>query len=223
MLLSAIGMQHPSGVEREYLLDLLWPARDSTSAGHSLNSLVCTLHRQLGDAIGGAAPVILAEGRYHLNSDAGVGLDIACFTELIDRGAREHRAGHQQASISSTREALTLYRGDLTASEDIPSIILRERMRTLYLSALVRLADHAFAERDYLGCLDYTTQLLANDPYREDAHRLVMRCFVRRGERSQALRQYQLCADILRQEFDAIPEPETTQLYDTVRLNPDHV
>jgi DNA-binding SARP family transcriptional activator len=62
--------------------------------------------------------------------------------------------------------------------------------------------------------------MLASDPCREDAHRLVMRCYVRLGERAQALRQYQLCKQILRAEYDVAPEDATTALYDRVRLEP---
>ena len=73
---------------------------------------------------------------------------------------------------------------------------------------------------DYTGCLSHARRLLANDPCREDAYRLMMRCYVRLGERAQALRQYRLCQTILRTEFDAVPEPATTALFDQIRLDP---
>ena len=63
-------------------------------------------------------------------------------------------------------------------------------------------------------------RLLDGDPCREDAHRLVMRCHVRRGERAQALRHYLLCQQILRAEFDAAPEPATDALFEQARLDP---
>ncbi len=218
MLLRELGWQHPAGVERERLLEQLWPASSTAAAGHSVNSLVHDLRRLLGDAIDGAAPVVLSEGCYHLNSDAGVGLDITCFDELVARSAREERAGDHDAAMTSARRAVRLYRGDLAIDGDVAAIIQRERLRTLYLSALARLAGDAFGRGDDAACLGYTLELLANDPCREDAHRLVMRCHLRRGERSQALRQYRLCAEILQREFDAVPEPETTALYDAIRL-----
>lgn len=77
-----------------------------------------------------------------------------------------------------------------------------------------------FKVTDYAVSLRYSQLLLTLDPYREDAHRLAMRCYVRRGERSQALRQYRLCVHALRAEFDAAPEPATTALFDEVRANP---
>ncbi|NTU64270.1 MAG: alpha/beta hydrolase, partial [Chloroflexi bacterium] len=66
----------------------------------------------------------------------------------------------------------------------------------------------------------YASRLLTVDPCREDAHRLAMRCYARRGERAQALRQYQVCETVLRSEFDAVPEPATRQLFDQIRLSP---
>ena len=47
-----------------------------------------------------------------------------------------------------------------------------------------------------------------------------MRCYVRRGERAAALRHYGVCAQILRAEFDAAPEPATTALYEQIRRQP---
>lgn len=220
LLLRELGWQHPAGVERERLLELLWPDSSTAAAGHSVNSLIHALRRTLGDAIDDAAPVVLSEGRYHLNTAAGVGLDLACFDELVARSAREERAGDHDAAMASARRAVLLYRGDLAVDGDIAAIIQRERLRTLYLSALARLAGDAFRRGDDAACLGYTLELLVNDPCREDAHRLVMRCHLRRGERSQALRQYRLCAEILRREFDAVPEPETAALYDAIRLDP---
>jgi Flp pilus assembly protein TadB len=43
------------------------------------------------------------------------------------------------------------------------------------------------------------------------------------GQRVQALRQYQLCERLLRQTFDAVPEPATRALFDRLRLDPEGV
>ncbi len=56
-------------------------------------------------------------------------------------------------------------------------------------------------------------------PCREDAYRMLMRCYIRRGERAAALNLYRRCVDILRAEFDAVPEPTTTALFEQIRLD----
>jgi DNA-binding SARP family transcriptional activator len=66
----------------------------------------------------------------------------------------------------------------------------------------------------------HALDLLRHDPCREDAHRMAMRCYVRQGERAQALRQYRLCREVLAIEFEAAPEPATESLYELVRLDP---
>jgi hypothetical protein len=50
-----------------------------------------------------------------------------------------------------------------------------------------------------------------------------MRCYVRRGERAQALRQFRICESVLRTEFNAPPEPATLALFERVRLTPAEV
>src|SRR2546430_12083817 len=57
-LLCALGVRYRDRVPRDVLLAILWPDGDPALAGQSLNSLVHTLHKHLGDAIGGAAPVL---------------------------------------------------------------------------------------------------------------------------------------------------------------------
>src|SRR5438067_11315163 len=86
---------------------------------------------------------------------------------------------------------------------DVQALVERERLLACHLTVLAWLADYAYGEQDYTACLDYAGRLLGHDPCREDAHRLIMRCYVRRGERAQALHQYRLCAEILRAQFAA--------------------
>jgi DNA-binding SARP family transcriptional activator len=45
----------------------------------------------------------------------------------------------------------------------------------------------------------------------------MMRCYLARGERTQALRQYRLCQQFLQAELETEPEPATTLLYETAR------
>ena len=76
---------------------------------------------------------------------------------------------------------------------------------------------------DFDACLAYASDVLAHEPCREDAHRFLMRYYLRRGQRAQALRQYRLCEAILRSELDVEPEEATTCLFDQVRTRPNLV
>jgi DNA-binding SARP family transcriptional activator len=219
-LLAELALRADAGAPRDELLTTLWPASDLSLAGHSLNELVSSLHRQFSDVLEGDGPVIRRAGRYALNLAAGVGLDIAAFEDAADRGDASLRAGDVEATRRAYEEASRLYRGDLCIAGEVRHVVDRERLRMRYLSLQSALADSLFADSDYRGALERSLDLLAHDPCREDAHRLAIRCHVRLGERAQALRQYQLCRTILRAEFEAEPEDATTDLYHLVRLDP---
>jgi DNA-binding SARP family transcriptional activator len=219
-LLSALALHSDYCLSREGLLGLLWPNTSSELAVQSLNSLVYTLHKRLGDAIGGAAPVLHVDGYYQLNVEAGVGVDVARFDVLARMGDQQANGGSRSAAAAAYDRAVHWYRGDLCVGSDLHAVLERERLRARYLALLTHLADYHFSEGNYAACLDYAQRLLDKDPCREDAHRLIMRCYMRRGERAQALRQYRLCRDILRAEFDAVPELATIALYDQMRLDP---
>ncbi len=222
-LLAQLALQHDRRVPRERLVQALWPTSDLSLGSNSLNNLVHNLHKFLSPALQGAPPVLHEDGYYRLNIEAGIGVDVASFDCLIDTGDRHSRAGDMQAAVRAYRQAADLYRNDLFLAADAQTIVERERLRARYLTVLTQLADHYFRSSDYSTCLDYIWKLLARDPYREDAHRLVMRCYVRRGERAAALHQYQVCADLLRAEFDAAPEPATHALFEQIRVEPDEV
>jgi DNA-binding SARP family transcriptional activator len=222
-LLSSLALDQNYAASRETLLNTLWPDTDASLAGQSLNSLVHSLRKQLGDPLGGASPVLYADGYYHLNVAAGIGIDVRWFCDLVNAGEQCVRSGQPLDALECYRCAARLYRGDLCAANDVQALVEREHLRAQYLSLLAHLADHHFDLIEYDHCLEYASRLLTVDPCREDAHRLAMRCYARRGERAQALRQYQVCETVLRSEFDVAPEPATQQLFDQIRLSPTSV
>ncbi len=212
----AVAPSH--ALAREAVLEAVWPDIELNLAAKSLYSLTYQLHKLLGDQLAGAAPVIQTDGFYRLNTEAGVGLDTVWFESLALMGEQQAHAGDRAAAIQTYLNAIDLYHGDLIVSANAHALIAREFLRSRYLTLLAHLADESFADGHYLESLNYATRLLSVDPCREDAHRLIMRCHVQRGERAQALHQYQLCKHLLATEYEAIPETATTELYNRIRL-----
>jgi DNA-binding SARP family transcriptional activator len=222
-LISMMALRYRIGAPRETILALLWPNQNIALANQSLNSLIHGVRKQLSSALDGRPPLLYVGGCYLLNSEAGIAIDLAYFDTFAHKGDQLLREGDEGAAMTSYCEAVRLYRGDFSGATDIHAAVERERLRATYLTMLVRLADYHYSRAEYSAALDYVQRVLASDPCREDAYRLLMRCYVRLGERTQALRQYQLCADLLQTEFDAAPEPLTSALYDQVRHRPDQV
>jgi DNA-binding SARP family transcriptional activator len=208
---------------REFLLETLWPCTERSLASQSLNSLIHDLRKLFRPWLAGVALILYENGSYRLNLDAGVSVDIAVFENLVKIGESEKVSGNTDASILAFSRAIQMYDGDLTVGTDVQGIVERERLRSMYLTLLSNLADEHYQIGDYRACLNLAHQLLARDPCREDAYRTLMRCYVKAGERAQALRQYRLCEEILNSEFDAVPEPATRALYDQIRSNPEMI
>ena len=224
-LLVHLGLAGIRGVPRTALLQAIWPDTEPALAGQALNSLVHGLKQLLGDALRGAEPVVPAAGQYRLNAAAGVAVDVDQFQALVAEGERLFRARETSAATTAYERAARVYGGDLSlvAGKSGRVALERERLRATHRRVLIRLADEAFTRGAFDSALAYALALLEHDPCREDAHRLVMRCYVRLGERSEAMRHYATARYILRTELDAEPEPATTALFEQVRLNPSAV
>lgn len=218
--LTYLAMRRGESITRELLLNALWPDYDAGHAGQSLNSLVYSVQKLFEEKHTGVTPVVQANGYYRLNENAGVSVDVALFSAQADLGDRLVREGASAGAAQGYERAAAYYQGDLCASSDVNALLEREYLRARYLGVLAWLADYHYGLHNYQAALQYARLLLASDACREDAHRLTMRCYVRSGQRAQALRQYQLCKTILLDEFDAQPEPATATLYEQVRLDP---
>jgi DNA-binding SARP family transcriptional activator len=219
-LMGQLALRSPDGLLRESLIGLLWPETEIALATQSLNTLVYSMHRLLGDALEGLQPVLVQAGMYVLNVDAGVEIDIIAFETAARDGDRLAGLGSRTGAVASYCQAVALYAGDLAFGSDILALVERERLRSRYLLVLARLADLYFDGLEFERALECALDLLSHDPCREDAHRMAMRCFVRLGVRSQGLRQYRTCCEVLALEFGAVPERATKSLYELIRLDP---
>src|SRR5579859_2090864 len=88
-LLGRLGTQFDHRVPCTALSDLLWPASESALAHQSLNSLIYSIHKLIGNALGGAAVILHEDGYYRLNMEAGVSVDIASFDAWADTGDQQ--------------------------------------------------------------------------------------------------------------------------------------
>jgi DNA-binding SARP family transcriptional activator len=216
-LLGYLAVRRDQLVPRDTLLGTLWPTIDLDLAADSLNSLAYRLRKLCEpDHI---EIVSRQHGGYRLNRGQAVQVDVDAFDTRADAGDCHYRAGEAESATRAYQDCVSLYQGDLAVNADVYAVVERERLRVRYLGILARLADDAYQACNYVAALGYVLKLLASEPCREDAHRLAMRCYLRLGERAQALRQFQLCQQVLRAEFNAQPESASLELFEQIRLN----
>ena len=215
-LLKLLLAAHPAAVPAPRLMDALWPGVEEELARQRLHTAISDLRRTLRAAAPERASLVVSQGgAYGLDPQAAVWIDVQEFDRAWRTAQQYAQVGRQDEAEETLRQAVALYRGEYLEEdvyEDWPTE-QRERLKSAYLTLLTRLCQWAFAAQDYEGCLSWGRLTLECDPCREDAHRLLMRCYSRLGQRATALRQYRQCVDALRRGLDALPEPETEELH----------
>jgi len=204
-LLAYLALFPGRAYHRDTLATLLWGGRPDAQARKSLRQTVYALRKALREA--GDALVVDGE-RIALNPTT-TQADASRFERLVREGTSE-----------ALEQAATLYRGDLLHGFrlDEPGfeewlVAERERLREVAIGGLGKLLAHQATTTATERGIQTAVRLLALDPLQEGVHRALMRLYARQGRRTAALRQYQMCVQILRREVRTAPESETTQLY----------
>lgn len=219
LLLCFLALAPGRRMSKDALLEQLWPEKPLHKASHCLNSLCYTLNKTVKQWADIDGLVHFRGGAYRLSLGEDVQLDIDCFDQWIQEGLRQVAEGRVARGMHLFEGAIQLYRGDLCFVDTMQALIERERLRIMLLNTLAYLANAHYRQQRYLQAQLYALRLLAYDPCREDMHRLIMRSFADMGQRSQALRQYQVCRQLLAREFDMEPEEATRRLYEQIRSN----
>lgn len=200
------GEAHP----RDKLATLLWGDTGESQARSSLRQSLSALRKALPAT---RPPILVAEGQTVALDPSAVEVDVAAFERFTSEG-----------SPAGLEQAVALYRGDLLEGLDLREapfeewlVAERERLRELAIEALAKLLAHQSKAGATERAIQTALKLLALDPLQEPVHRTLMRLYARQGRRAAALKQYQLCAGILRRELGVEPEPETKQLYQELR------
>jgi hypothetical protein len=130
-----------------------------------------------------------------------------------------------QGTIDRLEEAVGLYRGEFLEGISLPdsppfeewTLLQREQSQRLVIEALHRLAQACEQIGQYERGLPHAWRQVDLDPWREKAHRQLMRLLTLSGQRGAALAQYETCRSLLAQELGVEPGEETTRLYEQIR------
>jgi DNA-binding SARP family transcriptional activator len=204
---------HPEGRTREQIGTIFWPEASPTQVKNSFKVMLHHLRRTLG-----ADRVILDGDRCRLNPELDVWFDGRVFEQQMSEALRVSRAGRNGAK-RLLRDAVALYRGDFLSGEVVGDWHLEHHdyLRRLFTDGLAALGEALLERGEDAEAVAVFEQLIRLEDLREDAHRSLMRCYTRLGQRGRALRQYELLSALLAEELDAEPELETTRLFESIR------
>ena len=185
---------------------LLWSNPDDGQARQSLRQALVAVRRAL---LRVKPPLLETSNETIALNDAGMDIDVRRFEQLAGSG-----------DMKALTQALSLFGGDLLEGFRLREPRFddwlhgeRERLRGHAARALERICAQSVTGEALESAIRAALRLLALDPLHESVHRSLMRLYLRSGRRAAALRQYQVCVDVLQRELDVAPEPATKALY----------
>jgi DNA-binding SARP family transcriptional activator len=211
---------------RETLAGLLWPEQAEAMALQNLRQALNRLRGAIGDREADPPFLQITREAVQFNPASDYWLDVAAFTDLLN-ASRQHR--HRQletchSCMERLQEAAAVYRGDFLAEFSLKSIffeewlvVQREQLHHQAMDLFYQLADCHDRRGEYEQAQHYARRQLTLEPWREEAHRQLMRALALSGHRSAALAQYKTCRRTLAEELGVEPAEETTALYGRIR------
>jgi len=205
---------------RETLAGLISSEATTEQSRKALRQVLWKLRAQLTVANGADATRILSvsDSWLELVLDE-VWIDVEEFERNAVRRTPLGNAPLTPADTTRLARAIDLYRADLLQGwyQDW-CLEERERLRQIYLETLDALVRSCEASQDVNAGVAYAVRALHTDPARECTHRALMRLYSRSGDRASAARQYERCAEALKNELQIEPDDETKALYRAIRL-----
>jgi ATP/maltotriose-dependent transcriptional regulator MalT len=204
-------------LDREQILEYLWPDQDPTASRRSFKVTLSTLYSALEPdrEPGSDSAFILRQGSiYGLRPEADLWIDSQEMKDTLQQAEALHKS-NPTAALQLYEQALELYQGEYLpdARYETWAAGEREHLAALYLHAADVLASLYLDQQAYAEVIDRCQRILSQDNCWERAYRYLMQAYHRLGDSGQLARTYQRCVDTLRLELDVDPSIETRALY----------
>lgn len=198
---------------RDLLATMLWPNHDNHSARASLRRALAALNETpIKDWISADRDTIA------LVKNTQLWVDVDVFHALLEDGP---------ATAETLNQAVALYRDHFmsgfslrdSAMFDDWQSILTQNLQEKLVKTLEKLAQLYISKEDLDSAVQTVKHWLTVDILSETAQQLLIKLYVVSGQRSAALRQYEIYTRQLADELSAAPSPETLQLYEAIKNN----
>ena len=203
-------------VAKEELASVLWPEEQSEAWEAALSALTSRLAKLLSSDVmaGQGMSFSRSFGQYQLRLPSDGWIDIEAGNSALDRAEAAVRAGDARNALGPAAVAASIARRPFLPGVDG---FWRESMQGKLDRQLVRALDCLGEMQLEIGepqtALESALEAVKLDPYRERAHRCLMRAYAATGNRAKAVAAYHEFRELLANEVGTDPEPETEALY----------
>lgn len=200
--LLALAALDDGQVSRRRAAGLLWPEASPDRANANLRSVLWRLQQ--------AAPGVLEPSFADLGLAPQVEVDVqvvlAVVRRLIDRSVTMD-LGQLSAALASN-----LHDDLLPEVDDDWLIAERTRHRQLRLHSLESLSERLIGERCFGAAVDAALAAVRADPFRESAHKALIRAYLAEGNQNDAYQQFRVYQSLVREELGLEPSEQLHQL-----------
>lgn len=207
-------------VEREQIIDMLWPELDEDGGQRDFKIAYTTLTKVLEPNRDRKAPsaYVTRDGtRYGLLQGADIQVDSFEFDHQITTGDRIFQT-QPEAALAYYEKGLARYQGHYLQEYPYEEWAEDERRRfqKIWLRTAERVGHILMLQGDWLGVASMARQVLTHDDCSEAAWRMLIQAEFQLGNRAQAIRSYHECEEKLASELGVSPDDETFALYQRI-------
>jgi DNA-binding SARP family transcriptional activator len=213
-----ITSRHRKGLHKEQIIDRLWPDigmdegnRDFKIAYHGINKALEPQRKSREE------PKYLSrQGLTYQLNEKHIWIDSEAFDKAIE--IANHFIQKDKATAMDALEMATnIYKGSYLPNrifEDWSSLE-RERLQLLAINAMISLGEMKL-DSNPEESIRLAQEALLIDSTWEEAYRLQMIAYQKKGNRPQVIKTFKTCQKVLDEEFGIAPLPETEAVYRNV-------
>jgi DNA-binding SARP family transcriptional activator len=213
VVLAMLAAEHRRPVRRDELAEELWPDAVPGSWDTAVRVLVSKLRGALEHVETAEVLIASSSGAYQFRLPTDGWIDFDDAAASVHRAEALLGAGDIAAAGADALVASMIAGRGFLPGLDGPWVeATRERLLDLRVRALLCLAEVWLARGDPAQAARDAESIVRIDPYREDAHRLLMRSRAAAGDRASAARAFRECRSRLAEDLGVEPSPQTVAL-----------
>ncbi|KOO48891.1 BTAD domain-containing putative transcriptional regulator [Viridibacillus arvi] len=205
-------------VSKEEIINVLWPkATEETMTRDfkvAYNALLKVLEPNRLPRIE-SAYVVRKQSMYKLITQHCMKSDLDFFRQFISLGMQQK---NPNLSNEWLLRGIRIYTGDFIADKKQSEWLqdIREELKYIYMEGIERLAQNYVRLKEFSKTVFWAEHLLKQDNTWEEGYRLIMYGYFQLQNRTQAVRWFEKCEQVLKNELNIEPMETTIQMYEMI-------
>ena len=203
---------------KEEIAQALWPERNVDSLDRDFKVVLNTLLKVLEPNRNARQDSFFIQRKnnmYQLQHTQFLQIDVERFLYFYELGMEgfDPQLSNEWLYLAESSYTDTLY----AEKKQLDWLIQdREKLQSLYIEVLERLAQNATRQQNYKQAIFYAEKMIREDALWEEGYRLLMYSYYQLQNRSLALKWYEKCVQQLKRELNTTPMESTMVVYDLI-------